>query len=325
MNKKIVNVPISVVVPMRNAATTVIYTLSSLQKQNYPIEEIIIVDNASTDNSVTLVKGVIKKSKIPIKLIIRKKNKGAGASYNEGVENTKSPIVIFIHSDCVLPTKNEVKKLVAPYRKNEEIVATYSTVLFTQAVWEKYDFWEKYFFARVVGQNISGFTTKFDSVRRDVFLRIGGVDTVNFSVGNEDGNLHDKLRKVGNVVRSEAVVSHLHFIGEGYTFRKMLDKTRGYARAYGSILRVKGLSFHSGLVFLIKPGLAILPFLPNFHVIGLVILLVFSFLYTKKMFLTKSTLSDPKIMLVPFVNIFILYYETFWIGESFFFGKNKVE
>ena len=316
---------ISVVIPVRNAATTVLYTLTSLQKQNYPIDEIVIVDNASSDNSVALVKGFIKKSRIPIKLITRKKNKGAGASYNEGVKNTQSRIVVFIHSDCILPTSNEVKKLVEPFNEDKNIVATYSTVLFTQAVWEKYDFWEKYFFARVAGQNIAGFTTKFDSVRREVFIRIGGVDTVNFSVGNEDGNLHDKLREVGKVVKSEAVVSHLHFIGEGYTFRKMLAKTRGYARAYGSILRVKGLSIHSGLVFLIKPGFAVLPFIPYFHAIGIIMLLLFSFFYTKKMFFTKSTFSDSKIFLVPFVNIFILYYETFWIVEAFLFGKNKVE
>lgn len=317
--------PVSVVVPMRNSSTTVLYTLQSLQKQSHPIREIVVVDNASSDNSVEIVENFVSKSTIPIKLIVRKKNKGAGASFNEGVKNTKSVIVVLMHSDCTLPTRTELEKLVKPLRMDKKIVATYSTVLFTQAVWEKYDFWEKYFFARVVGQGIAGFTTKFDSVRREVYLQIGGVDTINFSVGNEDGNLHDKLRNVGKVVKSEARVSHLHFIGEGFSFRKMLDKTRGYARAYGSILRVKGLSFHSGLVFLVKPGIAILPFLPYVHFFGLGIILLFSFLYTKKMFLTKSTLSDRKILLVPFVNIFILYYETFWILESFLFGQNKVE
>lgn len=324
MNKKLPR-PVSIVIPMRNASTTVFYTLSSLLKQKYPIAEIVIVDNASSDTSVEIVKNFAKTSVIPIRFITRKKNKGAGASFNEGVKNTKTSIVVLMHSDCTLPTSKEIEKLIKPLSANKKIVATYSTVFFTEAVWEKYDFWEKYFFARVVGQNIAGFTTKFDSVRREAYLRIGGVDTVNFSVGNEDGNLHDKLREVGNVVKSEAVVSHLHFIGEGFSFNKMLTKTRGYARAYGSILRVKGLSFHSGLVFLAKPGLAILPFFPYFHGIGLAMVLLFSFFYTKKMFLTRSTLSDSKIFLVPFVNIFILYYETFWIGESFLFGKNKIE
>lgn len=322
---KIKHAPVSVVIPMRNAATTVFFTLSSLDKQKYPIKEIIIVDNASIDNSVKIVKKFIKISKIPIKLIKRKANKGAGASFNEGVKNAKSSLVVLMHSDCVLSSDNEVEKLLTPLEQDSTIVAAYSTVLFKESVWEQYDFWEKYFFARVVGRNISGFMTKFDCVRREVYINIEGVDTKNYSVGNEDGNLHDKLRKVGRVVKSDAKVTHLHFIGKGFSFEKMLDKTRGYSRAYGRVLRVKGFSLYSGLVFLIKPGIAILPFIPYLHIIGLIILLLFSFLYAKKMFITQSTLFDSRILLVPFVNIFILYFETFWIVESFFFGQNKVE
>ena len=144
-------------------------------------------------------------------------------------------------------------------------------------------------------------------------------------MGNEDGNLHDKLKRAGKVVKSDAVVSHLHYLGEGYSFKKMLIKARGYARTYGRILRVKGLSIHSGLVFLIKPSLTFLPFLPKLHIIGVIILVFFSFLYTKKMFITRSTLLDSRILLVPFVNIFILYYEAFWMLEGFLFGENKIE
>lgn len=316
---------VSVVVPMRNASTTVFHTLVSLNKQKYPIAEIVIVDNASVDTSVKIVKDFAKTSVIPIHLITRKRNKGAGASFNEGVKNTKSPLVVLMHSDCTLPTNNEIEKLIKPLGTDNEIVATYSSVLFTESVWGKYDFWEKYFFSRVVGKDIAGFTTKFDCVRREVYLRIGGVDTKNYSVGNEDGNLHDKLRNVGKVVKSDAVVSHLQYIGEGYTFDKMLIKKRGYSRTYGRILRVKGLSLHSGLVFLIKPAIALLPFIPYFHSIGIFVLILFSFFYTKKMFVTRSTLSDPRILLVPFVNIFVLYYEAFWMIEAFLFGKNKVE
>lgn len=324
MNKTVQS-PVSVVIPMRNGSTTVRHALRSIQKQKYPIREIIIVDNASTDNSVEVVKKFIKKSKIYIKLIERKINKGAGSSFNEGVKNAKSSLIVLMHSDCTLPTDNEITKLLAPIEQDTTIVATYPTILFTESVWEKYDFWEKYFFARVVGHRIAGYTTKFDCVRREVYLRIGGVDIKNYSVGNEDGNLHDKLREVGKVVKSDAEVIHLHFIGEGFSFRKMLVKKRGYSRAYGRILRVKGLSIHSGLVFLIKPSLAFLPFLPYLHIIGIILLVLFSFLYTKKMFTTTSTLKDPRIFIVPFVNIFLLYYETFWIIESFLFGKNKIE
>jgi len=324
MNKKNVDEAISVVVPVRNSATTVLGTLKSIEKQTYPVKEIIVIDNASEDDSIFLVKQFANKSNLKIKVITRKKNKGLGESYNEGVKKAKSALVVLMHSDCTLPTKKELTKLIEPM-KNSDVVATYPTIILAEKVWESYDFWEKYFFARIVGKRIAGFATKFDCVRKNIFEQVSGVDIKNYGVGNEDGDLHDKIRKIGVVAKSEAVVMHLHFIGEGYSFKKMLVKTRGYSRTYGRILRVKGLSLHSGLIFLIKPMIAILPWISFFHFAGILLLFAFSLLYTKKMFTTQSTISDGRILLVPFVNIFILYYEVFWMIEGYFFGKNKIE
>jgi len=76
---------------------------------------------------------------------------------------------------------------------------------------------------------------------------------------------------------------------------------------------------------LIKPSLALLPFIPYLHVIGLMLLIIYSFLYTKKMFITKSTRENPRIIILPLLNVFLLYYETFWTIEAFLFGKNKIE
>lgn len=52
--------PVSIVVPMRNASTTVLICLESLVTQDYPIREIVVVDNASTDDSVAIVKKICK-------------------------------------------------------------------------------------------------------------------------------------------------------------------------------------------------------------------------------------------------------------------------
>jgi len=326
MNKVANAISVSFVVPMRNASTTIVQALKSIEKQEYPVREIIIIDNASKDDSVLLVKKFSENSKIPIKIIIRKENKGLGASFNDGVENAKSNLVILMHSDCFLPTEKEIEKLTRPLIEEKSVVATYPTIDLLDNVWRTYGFWEKCLFARVVGRGIAGLTTKFDCIRKDSFQNIGGFDVKNFGVGAEDADLYNRLIKIGKVLKSYARVTHVHYLGEDYTLRKMLLKQKIYAKAYGRGIRMRGISlFQNGIFLLVKPGLAILPFIPYLYDVGVITLIIYSFLYTKKMFTTKSTLQDPRIIILPFLNIFSLYCETFWTIESFLFGKNKVE
>lgn len=317
---------VSIILPMRNASTTVLHALESIAKQKYPIREIIIIDNASNDNSVSLVEKFSIGSKIPIKLIVRKKNKSLGSSFNIGVKNASSTFVILMHSDSYLPTDKELEKLTTPIRENVSVVATYPTIALLDSAWKTYGFWEKCLFARDVGKKTVGLITKFDCIRKQAYKRIGGIDVSNFGFGGFDADLHESLIKIGKVVKSDAIVVHAHYLGNNYTLGKLLGKQRINARTYGRAIRTRGISlFQNGIFLLVKPGLAILPFVPYLHNVGLIVLIAYSFLYTKKMFLTKSTLQDPKIIILPFVNVFSLYYETFWIIESFLFGKNKVE
>ena len=46
------NEAVSIVMPMRNASTTVFSALESIEKQEYPVREVLLFDNASSDNSV---------------------------------------------------------------------------------------------------------------------------------------------------------------------------------------------------------------------------------------------------------------------------------
>lgn len=317
---------VSIVMPMRNSSTTVKSALESIEMQGYPIREVIIFDNASSDNSVEIVLNYAKKSKMNIRVIKRKENMGVGANFNQGVKESKSSVIVLMHSDCSLATSKELDKLIKPLKKDNYVVAAYPTIFLLESIWKNYGFWEKYFFARQAGTDIAGFTTKFDAVRRDTYLKLGGFDMENFGMGGEDSDLLNRLKKVGKVAKSSARVTHMQYLGEDYSLNKLLLKQKSYAKTFGRIIRMRGIALiNNGLILLVKPTLAILPFLPFLHSLGIILIILYSFLYTKKMFMTKITLRDPRILLVPFLNIFSLYYETFWIIESFLFGKNNIE
>lgn len=337
---KIELVPVSVIIPMKNSATTVIKTLESIVEQRYPVKEIIVIDNVSKDNSCELVKKFKKNTNAPVTLIERKINKGVGASYNLGVSKASSKYVIFIHSDSSLPTKKEMEKLVEPLLKNPNIVATFPSGILPGYIWKTYNFWEKCLFARVVEKDDPGFNGKFDCVRKEVFTKVGGFNDdiygEDIGVGGEDADLYLKLAKEGTVVLSKAKVVHLHYLGKNYKLSDWIKNRKLLTRTYGRLLRYEAknlpLSTHGyavkfqlgSLIFLVKPALAVVPFLPSMQLLGCALLFLYAFMNSRTMYTTISTLSNPRIVLLPFIDIFLVYYETFWMLEAFFFRREKV-
>jgi len=87
---------ISVVIPAYNSSKTILPCLLSLRAQTVAPLEIIVVDDASADNTADLAKNystVIKNTH----------NKGAGGARNTGAAVSRGEIIAFTDSDCVLP------------------------------------------------------------------------------------------------------------------------------------------------------------------------------------------------------------------------------
>jgi len=83
----------SVVIPLYNKEKEVTNTLKSVLNQTYKADEIIVVDDGSTDNS----KEVVKKIK-EVKLI-KQENCGVSCARNRGVEEAKNEYICFLDAD----------------------------------------------------------------------------------------------------------------------------------------------------------------------------------------------------------------------------------
>jgi glycosyltransferase involved in cell wall biosynthesis len=327
-------IPVSVVIPMFNSETTITRTLNSIYKQDYPIKEIIIIDNASKDNSVDVVKKYTNARNIPRVIIIHKKNAGVGGSYNEGVKASKSSLVIFMHSDSELPGKKELQKLTEPFRKksNEKIVATYPYVILPEKVWLTYNFWEKCLLSYAVNKRMPGLNGKFDCLDKKTFLRIGGYNTKHYGhnmlVGSDDADLHIELKRRGDVVRTDAEVVHLHYLKNDYSLGQWVFNRKLLARSYGRLIRIQNKNLASLgpglLLFFIKPAMTLLSLLPFVYPYWIFVLFAFSLLYMPRMYTSKATITNPRIFILPIITIFLIFYETFWMIESFLYlGKKE--
>ena len=91
------NHQVSVIVPAYNAASSIRPCLKSLMIQEIPAYEVIVVNDASVDNTAEIV------CAMGIRLVDRKNNGGAGAARAEGAKNATGDILAFADSDCIVP------------------------------------------------------------------------------------------------------------------------------------------------------------------------------------------------------------------------------
>ena len=89
---------ITVIIPMHNSSKHILECLESVIKQTYKNLEIIVVDDASKDNSLELVKNIKVKDN-RIKVIELKENVGAGIARNKGIEAATGDYIAFLDSD----------------------------------------------------------------------------------------------------------------------------------------------------------------------------------------------------------------------------------
>lgn len=80
--------------------------------------EVIVVDNASTDGSVQMV----KKNFSDFKLIVNKKNLGYSQGNNLGIKTAKAKYLLFLNSDTLL-SKETIFKMIKFMNENEQYAA----------------------------------------------------------------------------------------------------------------------------------------------------------------------------------------------------------
>ena len=116
---------ISVVLPTYNRASTLLRAVNSVLNQTYPNLELIIVDDASNDETSNLIKNI---SDQRLKYIKHPEQRGAGTARNSGIEIAQGEYIAFQDSDDEwLPTKLEEQLKL--FNTNKNIGAVFSTYL----------------------------------------------------------------------------------------------------------------------------------------------------------------------------------------------------
>lgn len=122
---------ISVIVPNYNYAKYLKQRILSIGKQTYPIYELIVLDDASTDNSKTMIKKMVAeasrmKPEMKIKLIWNKENSGKAISqWVKGVEVASGDYIWIAEADDIA-RKDFLAEVMKGFEKDSEVVLAYS-------------------------------------------------------------------------------------------------------------------------------------------------------------------------------------------------------
>lgn len=91
---------ISAIVPVYNTEKLVGWCIDCVIAQTYPDWELILVDDGSTDGSLSVLKKYeTKDSRIKV---IHQENAGPGLARNKGIQNASGDYIVFIDSDDVV-------------------------------------------------------------------------------------------------------------------------------------------------------------------------------------------------------------------------------
>jgi len=97
---------ISVVVPVYNGGKTIRATIEHLLRQSLPPDEIIVVDDGSTDETSNILKSFGNQIKT-----LSKTNGGPASARNAGVRSSMGRLIAFTDSDC-LPDESWLQEMV---------------------------------------------------------------------------------------------------------------------------------------------------------------------------------------------------------------------
>lgn len=165
---------ISVVVPAYNASATIGICLDAIVKQEQPPYEIIVVNDASSDDTAAVAENY------GASVITAEGRKGPAFARNTGAQSATGDVLVFVDSDVVVPTgllqsiassledpsnASAVQTIYSPRCPADNLVSSYQNFYYHHAL------------CRLRRNKVAIFATWCAAVRKDAFEKAGGFNT----------------------------------------------------------------------------------------------------------------------------------------------------
>lgn len=186
---------ITVIIPVYNGEHFLEACLDAVFSSSFKSFEILVVDDASTDNSAE-----IARRRERVSVLSMKKQSGPAAARNLAANSARGEILMFVDADVVL--KNDTLARVAKrFETQPEISALFGSYDDAPAelnFLSQYKNLQHHFIHQTSNSEASTFWSGLGAIRKEVFLTFRGFDHNKFSIPSiEDIDLGLRLRKAG--------------------------------------------------------------------------------------------------------------------------------
>lgn len=169
--------------------------INSVKAQTYTNWEIILIDDASTDNSKDVYK--LYENDPRIKIFYNDENKGCGYTKGRCVELATGEICGFLDPDDLL-VPNALEIMINLHMQNEQASLIYSNYIKADENLEKRKKMEPHPLQFDYLTPHSGYISHFATFKKDAYLRTQGINTKFKRAIDQD--LYYKLEEVGSVI-----------------------------------------------------------------------------------------------------------------------------
>jgi GT2 family glycosyltransferase len=220
---------LSVIIVNHNSLSCMVKTLSSLSRNLYPLDhEVIVVDNASSDGSVE----IIRREFPSVKLIALPENVGFAKANNQGAKQASGHFLLLLNSDTSVPA-GTVEKLIEIKKSHPDIGIVAPLVFYPdeslQISWGKdlhliSEVFLKYFakkwygwqFKRKKGKmnrNVDWVSGACFLIELRLYKQVRGFDE-KFFLYIEDADLGRRIRQLGHKIHLTSEARIIHYKGE---------------------------------------------------------------------------------------------------------------
>ena len=231
---------VSVIIPVYNNGDIIVNLLNSIKKQTYAKIEVIVVDDGSKDDTVSVAKKYTDK-------VFARQHFERSVQRNFGAKKSKGMFLLFLDSDMEL-TANVISDCVLEMEKYKSlggiIVPEKSRA---NNFWEKVKVFERSFYNQAGGDSTTDAARFF---RREAFKKVGGYDES--ITGPEDWDLPETIKKKGfSISRINSEIIHREKISSLYS---LVKKKYYYGLKSNIYLKKQNISaFSAKTIYFLRP------------------------------------------------------------------------
>jgi len=106
---------ITIAIPCFNNANTIRASIESALDQNYPLKEIMVVDDGSTDDTVKIA------SEYPVRIVVNPENLGIGLNLANCMDQARGKYIVYLCGDDIFADKNVVSDVAKVFNNKSDI------------------------------------------------------------------------------------------------------------------------------------------------------------------------------------------------------------